>query len=232
MIDTKMITNERAVSLRTLPTCSHCDAILSLDPNDLEQLYVARDQRSAPYHNAFGIGGGRNRGGGRTRGRGGLGSGRGAFGRGPGGPPPPKVATPRMIRTSRPIERITTERVGTTDCRDNPLSTTTELTHLIAGKLPSTKSTTTCAPTVSAAKSMELAIAPKTPRHANSVRRQCLRRLGGKQGSKFSRMFELKKTLAQRGIDNPIEAPQLCSRIVKIIDQLYLGCDDSFSEQG
>ena len=40
------------------------------------------------------------------------------------------------------------------------------------------------------------------------------------------------KTLAQRGIDNPIEAPQLCSRIVKIFDQLYLSCDDSFSEPG
>ena len=42
----------------------------------------------------------------------------------------------------------------------------------------------------------------------------------------------LGKTLAQRGIDHPIEAPQLCSRIVKILDQLYLSCDDSFSEQG
>ena len=40
------------------------------------------------------------------------------------------------------------------------------------------------------------------------------------------------KTLAQRGIDNPIEAPQLCSRIVKILDQLYLSCDDSSSEPG
>jgi hypothetical protein len=37
----------------------YCDAILSLDTDDLEQLYVARDQRSAPYNNAFGVGGGR-----------------------------------------------------------------------------------------------------------------------------------------------------------------------------
>ena len=44
-------------------------------------------------------------------------------------------------------------------------------------------------------------------------------------------MFDLKKTLSQRGIDNPIEAPQLCSRIVKILDQLYLS-DDLFSEPG
>ena len=64
------------------------DAILSLDTNDLEQLYVARDQRSAPYNNAFGIGGGRGRDGGRARGRGGRGGGRGAFGRGPDDPPP------------------------------------------------------------------------------------------------------------------------------------------------
>ena len=80
-----------AASLGTLPTCSRTvirDTILSLDTNDLEQLYVARDQRSAPYNNAFGVGGGRGRGGGRARGRGGLGGGRGAFGRGPGGPPP------------------------------------------------------------------------------------------------------------------------------------------------
>ena len=40
------------------------------------------------------------------------------------------------------------------------------------------------------------------------------------------------ETLVQRGIDNPIEAPQLCSRIVKILDQLYLSCDDSSSEPG
>ena len=50
---------------------------------------LPRDQRSAPYNNAlFGVGGGRGRGGGRARGRGGFDSGRGAFGRGPGGPPP------------------------------------------------------------------------------------------------------------------------------------------------
>ena len=68
---------------------SYCDAILSLDTNDLEELYMARDQRSAPYNNAFGVGGGRGgRGGGRARGRGGSGGGRGAFGRGSGGPPP------------------------------------------------------------------------------------------------------------------------------------------------
>ena len=42
----------------------YSDVILSLDTNDLEQLYVARDQRSAPYNNAFGVGGGRGRGGG------------------------------------------------------------------------------------------------------------------------------------------------------------------------
>ena len=66
----------------------YCDTILSLDTNDLEQLHVARDQRSAPYNNAFGVGGDRGRGGGRAHGRGGLGGGRGAFGRGPGGPPP------------------------------------------------------------------------------------------------------------------------------------------------
>ena len=67
----------------------YCDAILPLDTDDLEQLYAARDQRSAPYNNAFGVGGGRGgRGGGRARGRGGFGGGRGAFGRGSGGPPP------------------------------------------------------------------------------------------------------------------------------------------------
>ena len=65
----------------------YCDAILSLDTDDLDKLYVARDQRSAPYNNAFGVGGGRGRGGGRARGRGGFGGGRDAFGRGPGGPP-------------------------------------------------------------------------------------------------------------------------------------------------
>ena len=67
----------------------YCDAILPLDTDDLEQLYVARDHRSAPYNNAFGVGGGRGgRGGGRARGRGGFGGGRGTFGRGSGGPPP------------------------------------------------------------------------------------------------------------------------------------------------
>ena len=67
----------------------YCDAILSLDTFGLDELYMARDQRSAPYNNAFGVGGGRGgRGGGRARGRGGFGGGRGAFGRGSGGPPP------------------------------------------------------------------------------------------------------------------------------------------------
>ena len=52
----------------------YCDAILPLDTDDLEQLYVARDHRSAPYNNAFGVGGGRGgRGGGRARDRGGFG---------------------------------------------------------------------------------------------------------------------------------------------------------------
>ena len=53
-----------------------------------------------------------------------------------------------------------------------------------------------------------------------------------KGGQQISSNVRLGKSLAQRGIDNPIEAPQLCSRIVKILDQLYLSCDDSFSEQG
>ena len=106
---------------------------------------------------------------------------------------PPKVATPRMVRTSRAIEKMTTEIVGTTHFRDNPVSTTIELTHLIAGKLPSTRSTTTCAPIMSAANSTELTNALKTLRHANSVRRQCLRRPLGRQGSNFFRMFDLGK---------------------------------------
>ena len=47
----------------------YCDAIPSLDTSDLEELYVARAQRSAPYNNAFGVGGGRGgRSGGRARG--------------------------------------------------------------------------------------------------------------------------------------------------------------------
>ena len=53
-----------------------------------------------------------------------------------------------------------------------------------------------------------------------------------KAGQQNFSNVRLGKTLAQRGIDNPIEAPQLCSRIVKILDQLYLSCDDSSSEPG
>ena len=56
------------------------------------------------------------------------------------------------------------------------------------------------------------------------------RRLGGDRRAGSQRGSG--KTLAQRGIDNPIEAPQLCSRIVKILDQLYLSCDGSSSEPG
>ena len=60
----------------------YCNAILSLDTDDLDQLYVARrDQSSAPYNNALGVGGGRGgRGKGRARGRRVFGGGRGAFG--------------------------------------------------------------------------------------------------------------------------------------------------------
>ena len=53
-----------------------------------------------------------------------------------------------------------------------------------------------------------------------------------KAGQQIFSNVRVGKTLAQRGIDNPIESPQRCSRIVKIIDQLYLSCDDSFSEPG
>ena len=53
-----------------------------------------------------------------------------------------------------------------------------------------------------------------------------------KAGQQIFSNVRLEKTLAQRCIDNPIEAPQLCSRIVKILDQLCLSCDHSSSEPG
>ena len=53
-----------------------------------------------------------------------------------------------------------------------------------------------------------------------------------KAGQQIFSNVRLRKTLAQRGIDNPIEAPQLCSRVVKILDQLYVSFDDSSSEPG
>jgi len=43
-----------------------------------------------------------------------------------------------------------------------------------------------------------------------------------KAGQQIFSNGRLGKSFAQRGIDNPIEAPQLCSRIVKILDQLYV----------
>ena len=52
-----------------------------------------------------------------------------------------------------------------------------------------------------------------------------------KAGQQIFSNVRLGKSLAQRGIDNPIEAPQLCSRIVKILDQLYVH-ECSSSEPG
>ena len=52
-----------------------------------------------------------------------------------------------------------------------------------------------------------------------------------KAGQQIFSNVRLGKSLAQRGIDNPAEAPQLCSRIVKILDQLYVH-ECSSSEPG
>ena len=168
----------------------YCDAILSLDTSDLEELYVARDQRSAPYNNAFGVGGGRGgRSGGRARGRGGFGGGRGAFGRGSGGPPPKGRNAPYgSYLTSYRKDDI--RNSGFNSLLDSLASTTIELAHLTTKRQPSTRSTMICVPIVSAARSKEPVTVLKTLRHANSDRRQCLRRLRGRQGRKFSRMFD------------------------------------------
>ena len=171
----------------------YCGAILSLGTTDLEELYMARDQRPTPYNNAFGVGGGRGgRSGGRARGRGGFGGGRGAFGRGSGGPPPKGRNAPYgSYLTSYRKDDI--RNSGFNSLLDSLASTTIELAHLTTKRQPSTRSTMICVPIVSAARSKEPVTVLKTLRHANSDRRQCLRRLRGRQGSKFSRMFDLGK---------------------------------------
>ena len=199
----------------------YCDAILSLDTNDLEQLYMARDQRSAPYNNAFGVGGGRGggRGAGRSRGRGGFGGGRGSFGRGTGGPPPKGRNAPygsyltsyrkddnrnsgfnslsgqSEVHKANALDR----RQATVDKVHNDLRANRERVKVEAGRgrAQNTASRQFGSTTM-------LAPAPK------------------KAGQQLFSNVRLGKSLAQRGIDNPIEAPRLCSRIVKVLDQLYV----------
>ena len=102
----------------------------------------------------------------------------------------PKDVMPLTARTSRTTRKATTATVGSIRCLDILASKTTEPKHSTAGKLPSARSTMTCVPIVSVAKSSQPVTVLKTQSHVNSVRRQCSRQLRGKQGSKFSRMFD------------------------------------------
>ena len=199
----------------------YCDAILSLDTFGLDELYMARDQRSAPYNNAFGVGGGRGggRNGGRARGRGGFGGGRGAFGRGSGGPPPKGRNAPygsyltsyrkddnrnsgfnAMSGQYDPNKTNAPERrQATIDKVHNDLRINRE-----RGKIEGARDRAANTETRRFGSTTMLAPAPK------------------KAGQQIFSNVRLGKSLAQRGIDNPVEAPQLCSRIVKILDQLYV----------
>ena len=210
----------------------YCDAILSLDTDNLEQLYMARDQRTAPYNNAFGVGGGRGggRGAGRSRGRGGFGGGRGSFGRGTGGPPPKGRNAPygsyltsyrkddMRNSAANPLSgqydpnkiNAPDRRQATVDKVHNDLRVNRERVRNEAGRDRAQNT----APRQFGSTTM-LAPAPK------------------KAGQQLFSNVRLGKSLAQRGIDNPIEAPQLCSRIVKVLDQLYVHeCSSSESDSG
>ena len=66
---------------------------------------------------------------------------------------PPKDATHLTARTPRATGKTTTATVGSIRCLDSLTSTTIEPTRLTADKLPSTRSTMTCVPIVSVARS-------------------------------------------------------------------------------
>ena len=179
----------------------------------------------------LGTGGGRGRGGGRARGRGGFGGDRGAFGRGSGGPPPNgrNASCGSYLTSYRKDDNrnsgynsmsgqsgVYNNRANTLDRKEATIDKVhTDLrANLEHSKIEGARDRAQNTETRRFGSTTVLAPAP---RKAGRIFFLSIVRLG--------------KTLAQRGIDTPIEAPQLCSRIVKILDQLYLSCDDSFSEQ-